>query len=102
MLETKTISRQIDYEETVDVICNKCGESCKDECGMNYEGLIEYKIMGGFGSKLGDGSVYQFYLCEDCLKTMFEGFKHNPYVEDDEDIEYEEDSDEDDIEDEEE
>jgi hypothetical protein len=71
----KNIKKEIEQEEITDILCNKCGESCKDKCNMNYEGLIEANVWGGYGSKLGDSVSYQFSLCEDCLKIMFDDFK---------------------------
>ena len=60
------------------ISCNKCGESCRDDCDMNWEGLVEATICGGYGSKLGDGVEYTFSLCEECLKKLFSEFKHQP------------------------
>ena len=63
-------------EEVIDdVLCNKCGNSLG--CGGNgHEGLIEVKIAGGYGSKLGDGNYYTFSICVDCCLEMFKTFKH--------------------------
>lgn len=69
---TKTIEKHI----TDDIICNKCGNNCKTNDGMTMGGLIEVNISGGYGSKLGDGSEYQFSMCEICLIELFKSFKH--------------------------
>ena len=60
-----------------DVICNRCGESCKVD-NYNFEGLIEARICGGYGAKLGDGIAYEFSLCESCLEVLFKDFKIPP------------------------
>ena len=65
-----------------DVVCNRCGKSCKDSMDMNYEGLLEATVRGGFASKLGDGVEHRFSLCEDCLIELFKDFKHAPTTED--------------------
>ncbi len=71
----------VEYKNvTDDIICNKCGNSCKDSCDMNYEGLIEASVFGGYASKLGDQVNYEFSLCEDCLIELFKTFKHNPRI----------------------
>lgn len=76
-IETKT------EESTVldDILCNRCGGSCKTEIG-NYEGLVETVIQGGDDSKLGDMVRFTFSICEPCLKEIFATFKHPPEVND--------------------
>lgn len=65
MRKTKIITRSV--EETEDIICNMCGKSCFG--GMNYNGLIEVSVSGGYDSTaLEDGVRYTFSICEDCLK----------------------------------
>ena len=59
-----------------DILCNQCGESCKQT--LNFEGLLEAHVQGGYGAKLGDMDSYIFSICEDCLSTLFDGFKHPP------------------------
>lgn len=90
---------------TVDVLCNKCGESCippdarvergqpvkwiegqglvaitHDEAlilrGPCLYGLIEQTVSGGYDSyALEDLQKYTFSLCEGCLKELFDAFK---------------------------
>lgn len=63
---------------TEDILCNQCGESLKG-CGPgSYEGLVEARICGGFGSKIGDMLELRFSICEVCLLQMFKGFKIEP------------------------
>lgn len=66
---------EVDKEVLDDIICNKCGRSCKDSSEMNYEGLLEISVEGGYASILGDTVKYTFSLCEECLKELFESFK---------------------------
>ena len=87
MKKTKKIIKSVETIQTQDIICNKCGESCKigniGETGNQknldwdiYGGLIESEIFGGYySSKLDDQSKYTFSLCEHCLVKMFKNFK---------------------------
>lgn len=69
----QTIKKEI--TETIDIFCNKCGMSCKGHCG-NWLGLIEAKVSGGYDSThLNDGDMYQFSLCEHCLKELIDSFQ---------------------------
>lgn len=68
---TKTIKKEV--EETVDIFCNNCGNSCKKEHG--FYGLIETSFSSGYESIFPDGYIYTFSLCEGCLLKMFNQFK---------------------------
>ena len=68
-----------EVEVTADIICNKCGESCRGSIG-NFNGLIEAIVDGTYDSTdLEDGGEYQFSLCEKCLKPILDSFKHSAY-----------------------
>lgn len=70
---TKKIKREVII--TDDVICNKCGKSCKGEMG-HFNGLIETTIEGAYDSThLEDCTNYTFSLCEECLSKLFAKFK---------------------------
>lgn len=69
-LETETVEREV----VTDIICNKCGNSCKNE-DDNCFGLIETQVQGGYAAKLGDMVTWTFSICEDCLKELFDSFK---------------------------
>lgn len=74
----KTHKATVETEVTDDVICNRCGESCKTDCG--YEGLFGCNVVGGYGSKhLGDMNQYVFDICEACLIEWFKSFKIDPF-----------------------
>lgn len=83
MIKTKikTLPPQ-DVEEIVDIICNKCGESCqtgKIGDSASYDGLLEVAITGGYHSKfLGDCTTHKFSICEKCLNDYFKTFKIKP------------------------
>lgn len=70
-IETKSLTQEV----IDDILCNQCGESCQDESGMNFEGLIETNVCGGYSSLLGDSIRYTFSLCERCLEQLFRGFQ---------------------------
>jgi hypothetical protein len=72
MTVTRKVKREIEETVVDDVLCNKCGESCFDKYEMNFEGLIEAHLCGGYGSKIGDSVEIEFSLCETCLLELFE------------------------------
>lgn len=83
---TEIKTKTVESEEVVDVICNKCGESCKEnDCtdspgiGNVFCGLVEVSVDGGYFSPVfDDGIGYKFSVCERCLDEYFKTFKHPP------------------------
>lgn len=77
MKKVKLVKKQIEVID--DILCNKCGKSCKEDCGedvIEYCGLIETTIEGGYFSPvLEDAVKYTFSLCEECLNELFKTFK---------------------------
>jgi len=64
-------------EEVVDVLCNKCGKTCRNPGAYEQSpyGLIEQTYSGGYGSTpLDDCTNYTFSICESCLKDFFDSF----------------------------
>jgi hypothetical protein len=60
-----------------DIICNRCGGSCK--CEMNFNGLLETCVVGAYDSThLVDMRKYVFSLCEKCLSELFDSFLIKP------------------------
>jgi hypothetical protein len=88
---TKKIKREVEVDCIVDVLCNKCGESCvpkslRDKNGgerLAYDiksaaphGLVEHTVSGHYHSEnLDDMTSYTFSLCEQCLVLLFNTFK---------------------------
>lgn len=96
---TKKTTKQVEVDCLVDVLCNKCGESCippscrsrmeADEHSvenfhditmkfelLNVYGLAEATVEGGYDSHpLSDMTRYTFSLCEGCLHELFKTFK---------------------------
>ena len=74
--EKQTVKTVID-----DVICNRCGKSCKasgDNPNFFYARCV---ADGGYGSRrFVVGHRYAFDLCEDCTIEVARGFKHSPNV----------------------
>lgn len=77
----------VEVEETEDIICNKCGESCNvvpkdlNSSMKEFNGIIEYEVSGGyFGTAIADGDGYRFSVCEKCLVEFMKSFKIDPYV----------------------
>lgn len=83
MEKTEKITKTQTTDVTVDILCNKCGESClKKAPGWadgGYEGLINCWVEGGvYSTRLGWDVAYRFDICEDCLMDWFETFKLDP------------------------
>lgn len=76
------LKQLIDSDVIEDIICNKCGKSCRNH--LNFEGLIEAVCSGGYGSIIiGDETSIKFSLCEPCLGELINSFKHSPSKRDD-------------------
>ena len=75
LVETETIAK--DEIVVKDILCNKCGNSCRPSnvhC-RNFYGLIEARVTGGYFSEdLEDLTAYTFSICESCLKELFASF----------------------------
>jgi hypothetical protein len=81
-IKTEKQKREVEEEIIVDIVCNVCGGSLKDRCGMNYEGLVA-SFTGGYAAILGDCVTYNFAICEVCLRDkIFPMFKIEPGTED--------------------
>ena len=80
MRQLKQVTTTTVASVTTDITCNRCGYSCRDSADINYEGLLDVQLLGGFASKLDDGAEYNFDVCENCLILWFSEFKHDPKV----------------------
>lgn len=65
-----------------DIICNKCGKSCKvyltaDKKHTDFEGLLGVEVAGGFGSSH-DCTTLKFDICDECLMKFIKTFKVKP------------------------
>jgi len=67
----ETVTKEEEVED--DILCNQCGLSCNNP--EYYAGIIEYKLKCSFSSILGDGNIFRFSLCEQCISDMFKTFK---------------------------
>ena len=75
----KTNEIEIITTVTDDIICNKCGGSCK--CEMNFNGLLEVEVIGAYDSThLDDMNKYVFSVCEKCLSELFDSFLIKPEI----------------------
>lgn len=79
MIKTEEI--QTTTQVVVDILCNKCGESCATSTSdhgwqRSFDGLLEVEVHAGYWSKvLGDGFRTKFSLCEMCVSELFKTFK---------------------------
>lgn len=51
-----------------DILCDKCGKSCRDSGNMNFE-YAEVKATWGYGSNK-DGDQHEAQVCETCYDAM--------------------------------
>lgn len=51
-----------------DITCDKCGKSCLDSLGMNFE-FAEIEAMWGYGSSK-DTTRHRAEVCEPCYDAM--------------------------------
>lgn len=66
-----------EVEVVDDVICNRCGKSCR-----NADGFIEMaplRVRWGYGSSK-DTEDHESHLCEQCYDEIVSGFKISPKV----------------------
>lgn len=75
----KIVKKQtIENEVVEDILCNRCGKSCKNQAG-DFDGLIEAEVCGGYYSeKFEDGLRISFSICETCLVDIISNFKIAP------------------------
>ena len=80
----KTEIRTRPVETTVEILCNKCGNSCgaknfPEDDLPEFHGLLEVYVDGTyFSPRLADLMRYRFSICEPCLLEMFATFKIQP------------------------
>lgn len=70
---TKSIVKKVNIVE--DIICDRCGNSCKiefydNECSFNFATILP---SFGYGSSLDmlGNKLEEKYICEDCYKEIF-------------------------------
>lgn len=76
MRKIKKVKVTKEENQTVDILCNMCGKSCNNKIRVgkkaefvNYYGLIEVEVGGGYDSEvIGDLNTWRFSLCEHCLQ----------------------------------
>lgn len=76
ILETKLVEKKI----VTDVLCNKCGESCKyhlDNDTFNINSAIVTADFG-YGSTKYDMEEFEVHLCEKCYAELEATFKIKP------------------------
>ena len=74
MIEVKTTTEMVEYEQVIDIKCNRCGLSIsiappKDELFKGCE--VEARFGYGSGRDL---EIHRFHLCDCCADTFFGSF----------------------------
>ena len=67
----KTTTKKTEVEILEDVICDSCGNSCKNSTNFEFMTLENY---WGYGSKK-DGDFWQAHICEKCVDEKFNFIK---------------------------
>jgi protein-arginine kinase activator protein McsA len=75
-------TKLVEKEVVEDVLCNKCGESCKDYVDAAHEffNLNHATITPdfGYGSRLYDMDSWEVHICESCYAEFEATFKIKP------------------------
>jgi hypothetical protein len=76
ILEKRLVEKRI----VTDVLCNKCGESCKYHLDNETFNINSAVITGdfGYGSTKYDLIDFEVHLCEDCYAELERTFKIKP------------------------
>jgi hypothetical protein len=70
------ITAMVPQSTTVDVICDRYGESCRNECNCEYAAI---NATWGYGSHK-DGEHHTMQLCEKCYDWLLEITKLQPKI----------------------
>ena len=73
MIITNKVEKMVTVEETVALMCNKCGELIELE--RSYT-LHNFDINFGFGAN--DNQNWKFDMCNTCITELVSGFKVEP------------------------
>lgn len=71
---------KVDREVCTSITCNRC-ECVIERDDRIYENYFAGYYCGGYSSKMGDNTEYQFDLCEPCLILVFKDFSIPPSIE---------------------
>lgn len=80
--KTKQVDKEVVEDVVEDILCNKCGGSCKDYVDRNHEyynfnsAIITSDF--GYGSVLYDMEDFKVHLCETCYAAFEATFKIKP------------------------
>jgi hypothetical protein len=67
----KTNSKKVEVDVLEDVICDSCGNSCRNSNNFEYMTLNNY---WGYGSNK-DGEMWEAHVCEKCVDEKFKFIK---------------------------
>ena len=65
----------IKIEEVVEFVkCDCCQREIKTDDHFEWQEILFIKIMGGYGSIFGDGTIVETQLCQYCVKKLLGEF----------------------------
>jgi hypothetical protein len=89
MKKTQKMIKQVESENVLEIICDKCGKPIKSEMGSAYKSDWFMMTTGDyFGSDCWQGMHRVMDLCEDCSNELIELLKKNGYNIRDEEFDY--------------
>jgi len=62
---------KIDHIKIVEIICDKCGKKITPEDTLEWQEVVSWQTVGGYGSVWGDGETVGFDLCQNCAYETF-------------------------------
>lgn len=77
------IRKQIEAQKVEvikDILCNKCGNSCKKDLEYESFEFASLQVHWGYSSVGHDGEVHEAHLCEQCWEGIVKEFKHSDLV----------------------
>lgn len=68
---------QISYKPVEQATCNRCKTTHKEDQEPNFyefQEMMHYEFVGGYGSIFGDGCKVKLTLCQNCQHELFKDF----------------------------
>ena len=82
MYKINKVTKQVEEEEVEDIICNKCGSSCKVSIAEEIDTYEDIAIEHGFGyGTERDGELHVSHLCYECYDKLIASFVYPPTIE---------------------
>lgn len=74
MIETQTLTETVTKNVVTAIVCDRCKKRIDSDDVMQFQEVQQFRFMGGYGSKFGDGNRFACDLCDECCVKMFSPF----------------------------